>query len=145
METNRSGGLTVQQAERVLAETENIGLDGPDYERWIEARRAVARDRRELDEFVFFHDLDEPRERPTRKGRRSKSPDKVVARAWVSIEVAAGVLGITPDALRKSIDRRAKKMADGGIEAHVDGLRARKFGRRWKVQRDGVWFDGDPR
>lgn len=145
METNRSGRLTVQQAERVLADTDTIGLDGPDYERWIEARRTIARERRELDEFVFFHDLDDPREPPSPKQRRTKSPDKVVARAWVSIEVAANVLGITPDALRKSIDRRARKMSDGGIEAHVDGLRARKFGRRWKVQRDGVWFDGDPR
>lgn len=145
METNRGGRLTVQQAERVLAETENIGLDGPAYERWIEARRAVAMDRRQLDEFVFFHDLDDRREPPSRKPRRTKSPDNLVPRAWVSIEVAADVLGITPDALRKSIDRRARKMPDGGIEAHVDGLRARKFGRRWKVQRDGAWFDGEPR
>lgn len=100
-------------------------------------------ERRELDEFVFFNDL--AATQPPSKARSKKVLAKLEPRVWISLEVAANVLGITSDALRKSIDRRAKKVPDGGIEAHVDGLRARKFGRRWKVQRDGAWFDGGSR
>lgn len=53
METNRGSNPTLEQAEILLRETESIGLDGREYAQWIEARRIVAREHRELDEFVL--------------------------------------------------------------------------------------------
>ena len=56
------------------------------------------------------------------------------AARWLTLHVAAEFLSTTASALRRRFERRARKVADGGIEAHVDGVRARKFGGRWRVQ-----------
>jgi hypothetical protein len=58
---------------------------------------------------------------------------------WVSLQSAAQVLGMTPAALRKSLDRRAARTSDGGIEAEIDGVRGRKFGRLWRVVFSPAW------
>jgi len=61
---------------------------------------------------------------------------------WVSLERAAGHLGMTAAALRKSLERRAVRAADGATEAALDGVRARKFGRSWRVRFSEAW--GNP-
>jgi hypothetical protein len=58
---------------------------------------------------------------------------------WVSLERAALHLGMTAAALRKSLERRAVRAADGATEATLDGVRARKFGRSWRVRFSEAW------
>lgn len=58
---------------------------------------------------------------------------------WRSLETVAALLDETPDGLRKKIERRRKKGADGVAEAKLDGLRARKLGGRWKVMLSKDW------
>lgn len=59
--------------------------------------------------------------------------------AWLSIERAAAHLGLSAGALRKSLERRAVRAGDGGTEALLDGVRARKFGRLWRVRFSEAW------
>jgi hypothetical protein len=42
-------------------------------------------------------------------------------------------------ALRKTLERRAVRAADGATEAALDGVRARKFGRLWRVRFSEAW------
>lgn len=50
------------------------------------------------------------------------------------------MLGTSPDALRRMLERRAVKAADGGIEADVNGVRGRKLGRIWRVRLSEAWL-----
>ncbi|MDI1484839.1 hypothetical protein [Polyangium sp. y55x31] len=59
--------------------------------------------------------------------------------AWVPLDRAAAHLGMNVGALRKTLERRAMRAADGGTEASVDGVRARKFGRIWRVRFSEAW------
>jgi len=59
--------------------------------------------------------------------------------SWLSLLAAAEHLGEPPDSLRKKLDRVSKRSPDGGIEAELDGLRARKLGRLWKVRLSDSW------
>ncbi|HEU4535809.1 MAG TPA: hypothetical protein VFS00_16900 [Polyangiaceae bacterium] len=65
--------------------------------------------------------------------------------AWVSLGTAAEHLGTSSDALRRLFERRAVRAADGGVEAHVDGVRARKLGRLWRVSLGPSWMPSDAR
>ncbi|MDI1484769.1 hypothetical protein [Polyangium sp. y55x31] len=58
---------------------------------------------------------------------------------WVSLDRAAAHLGLNAAQLRKTLERRATRAADGGTEASVDGVRARKFGRLWRVRFSEAW------
>lgn len=58
---------------------------------------------------------------------------------WISLQSAADLLGLTAAALRKSLDRRAVRTPDGGIEAEIDGVRGRKLGRLWRVTLSCAW------
>jgi hypothetical protein len=59
---------------------------------------------------------------------------------WVGLQKATEILGEpSPKALRKKFDRASKRTQDGGVEANVSGVRARKFGRMWKVQLSAAW------
>lgn len=58
---------------------------------------------------------------------------------WISLQSAADLLGLTAAALRKSLDRRSVRTSDGGIEAEIDGVRARKLGRLWRVTLSCAW------
>ncbi|MDC3960432.1 hypothetical protein [Polyangium jinanense] len=49
------------------------------------------------------------------------------------LDRAAAHLGLNAAQLRKRLERRVTRAADGGTEAMVDGVRARKFGRLWRV------------
>jgi hypothetical protein len=59
---------------------------------------------------------------------------------WISLQSAADLLGLTPAALRKALDRRAARAVDGGIEAELDGVRGRKLGRLWRVALSPAWM-----
>jgi hypothetical protein len=61
------------------------------------------------------------------------------ATRWISVESAADLLGMTAPALRKALDRRAQRTADGGTEAELDGVRGRKLGRLWRVTLSPAW------
>ena len=58
---------------------------------------------------------------------------------WTSVREAARVLGFGVVSLRRVLERHARRVDDGGVEANVDGLRARKFGRSWRVQLSDAW------
>lgn len=59
---------------------------------------------------------------------------------WVSVATAATFLGLSPDRLRKTLERHARKI-DGSIESSVDGVTARKFGRLWRVRFSAAWTE----
>jgi len=61
------------------------------------------------------------------------------ARGWLSVKTAAEYLDMSPDALRRTLERHAVRAPDGGVEANVDGIRARKFGRLWRIQFSSRW------
>ena len=48
-------------------------------------------------------------------------------------------LDLTPEALRRTLERRAARAPDGGVEAHVDGVIGRKLGRLWRVLSTERW------
>lgn len=58
---------------------------------------------------------------------------------WYALRDAAQILCLSPAALRKLLERRVRRAADGGIEAVVDGVRARKFANRWRVSFGETW------
>lgn len=58
---------------------------------------------------------------------------------WHALRDAAAILDVSPEALRKQFERRARRVADGGTEADVDGVRARKFANRWRVSFGEAW------
>lgn len=59
--------------------------------------------------------------------------------AWISTEHAARVLGLTAVALRRALDRNARRAPDGVTEARVNGVRGRKWGRQWRVALGEGW------
>jgi hypothetical protein len=60
---------------------------------------------------------------------------------WYALRDAAAMLGLSPAALRKLFERRATRATDGGTEALVDGVRARKFTTRWRVSFGKPWAE----
>ena len=58
---------------------------------------------------------------------------------WVPLERAAAHLSMNAAALRKTLERRATRASDGATEANLDGVRARKFGRIWRVRFSEAW------
>src|SRR5262245_31772654 len=60
---------------------------------------------------------------------------------WLSVQSAADILGLTPPALRKALDRRAVRSPDGGTVAELDGVHGRKLGRLWRVALSLAWSE----
>lgn len=60
---------------------------------------------------------------------------------WYALRDAAPLLGVSVGALRKLLERRAVKATDGGVEANVDGVKARKFANRWRVSLGPAWTE----
>lgn len=58
---------------------------------------------------------------------------------WMSVAVAAAVVGYDAISLRRAIARHARKNADGAIEASFDGIVARKLGNTWRVWLSPAW------
>jgi hypothetical protein len=63
------------------------------------------------------------------------------SRRWYTLTDAAQLLALSPDALRKQIERRAQRAPDGGTEATIDNVRARKFGQLWRVSLGERWTE----
>ncbi len=59
---------------------------------------------------------------------------------WLSIDEAAAILGVPVVTLRRAVERNARRGSDGCVAAAVDGVSARKFGRRWRVMLDPSWL-----
>jgi hypothetical protein len=67
-------------------------------------------------------------------------PTNALASArWYTLLEAARLLSFSPAALRRRLERRARRTPDGGTEAEVDGVKARKFGNRWRVSFNTAW------
>jgi hypothetical protein len=49
---------------------------------------------------------------------------------WYALRDAAQILAVSPAALRKQLERRARRVADEAVEASIDGVRGRKFANR---------------
>lgn len=58
----------------------------------------------------------------------------------MNMDQAAAVLGIPPITLRRNIERGARRGPSGVVYASVDGVHARRFGRRWRVTLDEGWL-----
>jgi len=58
---------------------------------------------------------------------------------WLGLAAAAVSLDMGAGALRRTIERRARCANDGVIEAAFDGIRARKFAGRWRVNLGPGW------
>ena len=63
---------------------------------------------------------------------------------WLGVHEAAFFLGLPVVTLRRSLERAARRCDDGAIEARVDGVVARKFGRLWRVRLGGGWLSPSP-
>jgi hypothetical protein len=60
--------------------------------------------------------------------------------SWVSLARAAEFLDESPTGFRKKLDRASSLDEDGLVHATLPGLRARKFGKLWKVRFDRGWL-----
>jgi len=63
----------------------------------------------------------------------------VVRARWLSLAATAALLDMAAGALRRTIERRARLAADGVLEATFDGIRARKFAGRWRINLGPGW------
>ena len=61
------------------------------------------------------------------------------AARWVTTRLAAKYLDMSEDALRRMLERHARRGDDGVVYAELDGVRARRFGRRWRVAFSEAW------
>ena len=77
--------------------------------------------------------------RPPRVQSPSVQPPANPGTRWLTIRDAAIVLSVPANNLRRTLERHAQSVADGGTEAEIDGLRARKFGRQWRVMLGNAW------
>jgi hypothetical protein len=59
----------------------------------------------------------------------------------MSVEAAADILAVSVVTLRRALERAARRRPEGGVEAAVDGVRGRKFGRVWRVALDQGWLE----
>jgi hypothetical protein len=71
---------------------------------------------------------------------RKAEPKKQPASCWMSVDEAAAILGVPTVTFRRAIERNARKRPDGGIDAKIDGVTARKWGRLWRVLLDADWM-----
>ncbi len=71
---------------------------------------------------------------------RRTSPKKPTVLRWYTLNDGAEFLATSPDALRRQLERRAIRAPDGGTEARIDGVRARKFANRWRVSFGESWM-----
>jgi hypothetical protein len=60
---------------------------------------------------------------------------------WLGVDEAARILGVPVLTLRRALERSARRDRHGCVHAEVVGVRARRFGRRWRVWLD--WLEPD--
>jgi hypothetical protein len=70
---------------------------------------------------------------------RSRGPTGRAPLRWYPLREAAEILSVSREALRKQFERKAYVAPDGGVEADIDGVRARKFANRWRVSFGDAW------
>lgn len=58
---------------------------------------------------------------------------------WVTTRLAAKHLDMTEDALRRTLERHARRGEDGVVFAEIDGVLGRRFGRRWRIAFSSAW------
>jgi hypothetical protein len=59
----------------------------------------------------------------------------------MGVDAAAHILGIPTVTLRRALERNARRGPDGIVQARIDGVTARKFGRLWRVALDPAWAE----
>jgi len=59
--------------------------------------------------------------------------------SWMTVEQAAGFLGVPVITLRRTFERNARSTPDGCTIVKTDGITARKIGRLWRVWLDAEW------
>lgn len=59
--------------------------------------------------------------------------------SWMTVDQAAAFLQLPCVTLRRALERNARKLPEGGITSHHDGISARKIGRLWRVWLDAAW------
>ena len=65
---------------------------------------------------------------------------------WMTVDQASVFLQLPCVTLRRTLERNARKLPEGGIASHVDGISARKIGRLWRVWLDSGWTNpGSPK
>jgi len=137
--------MSLAEAREFLVRNEDLNInDYLHHRRWLEARRVIADANGTLDDWVLLDDIDRDEvpkvsTKPKRTNKLQPHPTSVRKAHWTSIEVAADRLGLTPEALRKKLDRRVFKASDGVVESQLDGVRARKFGHSWRVMLSEHW------
>jgi hypothetical protein len=64
-----------------------------------------------------------------------------ITSGWVSVDVAAQFLSLAPGRLRRTLERRATRDADGHVVVSMDGIVARKLGRLWRLKFAACWTE----
>jgi hypothetical protein len=64
-----------------------------------------------------------------------------ITSGWVSVDVAAQFLSLAPGRLRRTLERRATRDADGHVVVRMDGIVARKLGRLWRLKFAACWTE----
>ena len=77
------------------------------------------------------------------EGARPTESEDESALRWRSVEDAAAFLGMPVRVLRQTIASKARTES-GRTEAHLDGIIARKLGRRWRVWLSAQWTAPEP-
>jgi len=80
---------------------------------------------------------------PHERGRPQEDREVLHGPRWLGIPRAAPIIGMTDGALRRAIERRARRRYDGSLEAVFDGIRARKLGGRWRVLIGDAWMPSE--
>ena len=61
--------------------------------------------------------------------------------SWMTVDQASIILHLPCVTLRRTLERNARKLPEGGITSHIDGIAARKLGRLWRVWLDAGWLN----
>ncbi len=72
---------------------------------------------------------------------RGKTQGEHGVARWFALRDAAPMISLTAGALRKKFERNARRAADGGTEADIDGVHGRKFGNLWRVRFSEAWTE----
>jgi len=70
----------------------------------------------------------------------TRSPTPAQHARWFTTRHAARHLDMSEDALRRMLERNARRGEDGAVVAEFDGLRARMLRRRWRIAFSDAWL-----
>lgn len=113
----------------VLLDAEHVPVDGLDHATPEELQARFTRPVAANDPSL------EPVPTGTTPPRTASQP---VPAGWVSVETAAMSLDTTPDALRKRLNRAARRDRHG-VHADLNGIEGRQIGGSWRLRFSGVW------